>query len=103
MPRSVLVQLTDKTFLGHSQGTTNLKDISIGIDCLVRIQTDVLKGSNTQAERTCQTFSAKSFALKAFNQECFPLRSCFDNTELGQELWKDNHQNDGPQFQIYDL
>jgi hypothetical protein len=59
-------------------------DISIGIACLVRTQTDVLKGSRTQAERTCRTRSAKSFALEAFTQECFPLRSCFKNSELGQ-------------------
>jgi hypothetical protein len=58
--------------------------MSTGIDCLVRIQTEVVKGLSLQAERTCQTRSDNSLALKAFNQECFPLRSCFKNSELGQ-------------------
>jgi hypothetical protein len=60
------------------------KDMSIGIDCLMRTQTEVLKGFVAQAKRTCLTLSDNSFALQAFNQECFPFRSSFKNSELGQ-------------------
>jgi hypothetical protein len=60
--------------------------MSVGIDCLVRIQTEVVKGLATQAEKTCQTRSHNSVAPKMlffhiFFQE-FQIRAnnCGDKT-----------------------
>jgi hypothetical protein len=45
--------------------------MSIGIDCLVSTQTEVIKGLSLQAERMCRTRSDNSLALQAFNQDAF--------------------------------
>jgi hypothetical protein len=92
--------LTNKAPFGtvRTQQKSFNKDMSIGMDCLVRTQTEVLKGFVAQVERTCLTLSDKSFALKAFSKNVFLSDLASRILNLGKQLWKDDHQNDGLQF-----